>query len=388
MAHPADDPGVPQDGPPPAPAPAPSAGAPGEPEAAAQAATGSGQPPIASDNPTVTAAKAMAAYVFPSKRADSKFTLAGGPTEVLLAGLGSQLQAMTRIASSLSGPLGGFHAATPRPPPKDCPSPVLVLDGIGILHRLLQGDLESVAFSRAKGKAFRAPKAPGKSASHPGRDGATHGALTFQVAVAAASGTATATDAPTGPSAAGGPGSSTPPAPGRSRPGALTLQDLLVCAAGCGLAPPVTDQPAALTGRLAPALENAVQPLRRALLTYLHDLQRVTGCVVRVVFPSVVDLSLFPAQDLGPSPTSARRHFAAALRLQRELSPAHSQVDASDSDSGGVSNLRTPDDSDPCHVHEIAASDEGEFHDCKDWCPVGMGKSLRGKCGGRSVSSC
>ena len=328
-----------------------------------------------------TAASAMMAYVFPSNRANSRFTLGGGPTEILLAGLASHLLALTtyRPASgpgSLSGvgppasPASASASASAAPP-----TAPLVLDGIGLVTRLLAGDLQCVEFTRAKGNPFRAPKPkagagssgePQAAASAPGnltvKTPLPRRALLFDVAreptapsadsaAASADGPATTPSVPVSARAGGG---------GLGRP-RMTLQQLLVCCAASGLCASLVSesrpQDFTVSGNFKEALPAAVEPLRQALLSYLHGLQRLTGCELHVIFPDHGDIECLPAHDLGPlSFAAAKRRFAAALRTQAASAPGPVPGHASSS----------PDDSpaDPCHVMGVGASEQGTY----TWC--------------------
>jgi hypothetical protein len=132
----------------------------------------------------------------------------------------------------------------------------------------------------------------------------------------------------------------------------LTLQELLTLCAGCGYAPGEVDSEAGpglevpLSLRLEGAMADAVKPLVTGLFAYLHALQRVTGCALRVVYPTDDDLARLPSGDLGPSPLAGRRHFATALKLQRDV-------------VASTAGPTTQSTGDPCRVLEVAASDQG-----------------------------
>ena len=170
-------------------------------------------------------------------------------------------------------------------------------------------------------------------------------------AAASTDGPATTTSVPVSARAGGG---------GLGRP-RMTLQQLLVCCAASGLCASVVSESRPLdftvSGNFKEALPAAVEPLRQALLSYLHGLQRLTGCELHVIFPDHGDIECLPAHDLGPlSFAAAKRRFAAALRTQAASAPGPVPGHASSS----------PDDSpaDPCHVMGVGASEQGTY----TWC--------------------
>jgi hypothetical protein len=265
-----------------------------------------------------TPARAMGAYVFPPKRhGTSRFTLTGAPTEVLLAGLSSHI-----VSLAANG---------------DQPTPVLVIDGLGLLRRLLQGDLETIDFSRRKGSPFRPRKTdpPGRADSESTPPTRTQAVNFSTTQGAARAGTASANPRAT-----------------------MSLQHLLtLCAGSQGGHPGSTHWQATACDSdpdglgpppLGQALADSVAPLRRAVLAHLHALQRVTGCAVHVVLPTHDCLSLLPPEHLGPSIAAARRFFWGALRKQSLSAQA-----------GTGSAPAVASSADPFHLTGVAASDEG-----------------------------